>query len=346
MTTVPQNQPSIVFEQDKVAASIKLACGPIAHQIEVAYECVGPKSAPLILVMGGISSHRSATSYAERGWWSSVAGTEGTLNPQRYRLLGIDFLGGLGGSTAFGDLAPDFDSPFLTTQDQARAVYAVIKALGVSQIDTWVGCSFGGMVGLSFASLFPHAVKRVVAVSAAHRSTPHAMALRWIQQTIARETSANETALPLSLARALAMTTYRTPSELNRRFSSDSVEHDRQAITSYLNYCGQQFSKRFSVEQFTQLSDAIDRHFVDPQSIRVPVSFIGVEEDQLVPIQQLRSLINEINAEADMYEFSSMYGHDAFLKEPETLNAILKHIICPNPNTVFRGIRHWRQHDC
>jgi homoserine O-acetyltransferase len=53
----------------------------------------------------------------------------------------------------------------------------------------------------------------------------------------------------------------------------------------------------------------------------VPTTAIAVREDQLVPLSDVRAMIARLPS-AQLHEISSIYGHDAFLKESEQLRAI------------------------
>ena len=66
-----------------------------------------------------------------------------------------------------------------------------------------------------------------------------------------------------------------------------------------------------------------DLHRVEPESIRVPTTLIGVTEDQLVPISDMRELRDRHGGNCSLVEISSIYGHDAFLKETEVLRDVL-----------------------
>ena len=56
--------------------------------------------------------------------------------------------------------------------------------------------------------------------------------------------------------------------------------------------------------------------------------FIGVEQDMLIPSSELSSLADAINASgqrrAEFVELSSIFGHDAFLKETDHIGRILR----------------------
>ena len=119
------------------------------------------------------------------------------------------------------------------------------------------------------------------------------MATGWrsIQRKIVRlgiETHRAEDAL--SIARGLAMTTYRTADEFDARFNGPGEACEtglRFPVDGYLDYHGQQFSSRFGPASFLCLSESIDLHRVDVGRISVPMTLIGVRDDSLVPVQLL-----------------------------------------------------------
>jgi homoserine O-acetyltransferase/O-succinyltransferase len=53
----------------------------------------------------------------------------------------------------------------------------------------------------------------------------------------------------------------------------------------------------------------------------VPTTIVAVREDQLVPLADLRAVAARLPI-AKLHEISSIYGHDAFLKESDQLRAI------------------------
>jgi homoserine O-acetyltransferase len=215
----------------------------------------------------------------------------------------------------------------VTSSDQARALAAVLDALDVSAV-TLVGASYGGMVGLAFARLFPSRARRMLILCAAHRTHPMATALRAVQRRIVRlACEAGRPADGLSLARSLAMTTYRSAEEFDRRFDW-RPEGGRGAacfpVERYLDARGDDFAARFSAERFTRLSESIDLHRVDPDGLTVPTVLVSVDTDALVPSW----LVNELTARAPGVErhltLRSIYGHDAFLKEAALVSDVIR----------------------
>ena len=54
----------------------------------------------------------------------------------------------------------------------------------------------------------------------------------------------------------------------------------------------------------------------------MPVTLVAVVEDQLVPLSDMRELRDRLAGNCRLVEISSLYGHDAFLKETEVLRDV------------------------
>jgi homoserine O-acetyltransferase len=129
----------------------------------------------------------------------------------------------------------------------------------------------------------------------------------------------------LRLARALAMATYRSPEEFAVRFAGAPARIDGRfqfPVESYLLARGDAYAATYVPEAFVCLSESIDLHQVDASRIRVPVTLVAILEDQLIPISDMRSLHTRLGGPAALVELSSLYGHDAFLKEGDALQPV------------------------
>jgi homoserine O-acetyltransferase len=275
---------------------------------------VGSGDKPVVLVLGGISANRhvcdaSASQTPQSGWWREAVGPGGILDTQKVRILSFDFLPG------------DEDGEVtITPRDQARLAQLVCDYFRIERVQAFIGYSYGGMVALHFGALFPERVERLIVTSASHRPHPMGTAWRSIQRKIVRfglETSQPERAL--SLARELGMTTYRTAWEFGERFSSN-----QSGVEEYLTARGEAFIGKMSPQRYLSLSQSIDLHQVAPEAIRVPITLVGFRQDQLVLLEEMRQLCQKLPRVQGYYEFDSIYGHDAFLKEIPLLSPILK----------------------
>lgn len=287
------------------------------------FEIVGPRVAPAVAVLGGISANRHIRSGVDPrpGWWETLAGPGRALDTQRYQLVGFDFLDG--GRARDG--RPD---RIVTTHDQADALAAVLDAVGVRRLHAIVGASYGGMVALAFAERYPDRVERLVVIGAAHRPHPMTTALRALQRRIVElGLDTGRVTESLVLARALAMTTYRTATEFAGRFDHrPATRTERDAdfpVERYLRHQGEQFASRWRPERFLALSLSGDLHAVDAAAIRTPAVLVAAEGDTLVPREQMVELSRSLGAPNDLVDLPSRCGHDAFLTETAAVGHIL-----------------------
>jgi homoserine O-acetyltransferase len=303
-------------------ARLPLHHGGALERAVVAWRLVGAPDAPVVAALGGISADRAVCDPEApgRGWWRELAGPGRPLDTDRHAVLGIDYLGS-GASSA--PMPGQTDFPRVDSRDQAAALLAVCDELGIARLHAVAGASYGGMVGLALAECAPLRVRRVLAISAAHRS--HALATGWrsTQRAIVRHCLAlGDRSGGLALARALAMTTYRTRAGFERRFPAPAggggIRGDFE-VEQYLGARGADYARRTRPESFLSLSESIDRHRVDPARIRVPVDLVAIAEDQLVTLAEMRELAGSLAGPAVLHELHSDFGHDAFLKETDLL---------------------------
>lgn len=303
-----------------VDVAVPRPSGPL--RARVGFELHGPEHAPPVVVLGGISAGRHLLPTAldpTPGWWSGVVGSAGPLDPGCRRLIGVDFLGGA---------AHHVDPPAsVSTLDQAHALAAVLDHLGVDRARL-VGASYGGMVALAFASAFPHRVDRLVVLCAAHRTHPMATALRSVQRGVVRLGERSDRVEEgLSLARALAMTTYRSAEEFESRFAARASGQDRGCarfpVEAYLEARGRAFAATFPAAAYLVLSESVDTHEVSPERIVSPTTLVSFDSDTLVPPWLVEELAATAPGVSLHVELQSPYGHDAFLKERDLVRDVV-----------------------
>ncbi len=323
---VPSKSSAAVDAVLELPAAWPLHHGDTLLEPRVAYRLIGPAGAPVVAVLGGISAHRFLT--APDGWWPDMVGPDLGVDTTRFRVLGIDYLGGLGGSST-----PHGGTPFppVSSIDQAAMLQQVVEHLDLGALHAIVGASYGGMVALSFAARHAASVNRIVILSAADRAQVLSTAWRSVQRQIVREAIARgDGASGLKLARALAMATYRSQTEFALRFNGPAVrdaERFRFPVEGYLFARGDDYVQKYRAESFLALSESIDLHVVDPAEVTTPATLIGVREDQLVPVADMRSLAVRLAGPQQLIEINSIFGHDAFLKEAAMLNPLLKNAL-------------------
>lgn len=281
---------------------------PGTAPVQLRFRLHGNAQGPVIVALGGISANRQV-----QCWWRSLYGHGRCLDPDRVRVLGIDWLDHSG--------TPETG---ITTTMQAHALAAVLDHLGIERVRALVGASYGAMVGLAFAQHHGHRLDHLVAISGADRARPASMALRHVQREIIRlGHDTGQTARAVALARALAMTTYRPAKLFDQRFDVGQPDEALSEVAGYLDHVGRCFSDNFDAGRYQRLSESLDRHRVDSSCIQVPVDLVSVDSDHLVTPREMARLAAELGPTCRLHRLESPYGHDAFLKESQAFNTLL-----------------------
>ncbi|WP_341502257.1 alpha/beta fold hydrolase [Gallaecimonas sp. GXIMD4217] len=288
---------------------LALASGDRLASWQLAYRWQGKAGAPVVLVLGGISADRFAWRADGSGWWQGLF--DHGLDLARFRVLTLDYLGGVGESSpAPGPLA---------VADQALAIALLLERLNVTRLDAVIGASFGAMVALELARHSPELVERLVLIAGAHRSHRLGAAWRGLQrQVLALGEQAGDPALGVALARALAMCSYRCAREFDERFAETP-----QAALDYVLSRGQRFAERHDGQVLSRLGQAIDEHRLDPHRIHCPCLVLGLDSDQLVPPWLLAELAEQLPRCRGLEIWPSKYGHDGFIKETRAFGPVL-----------------------
>lgn len=286
----------------------------------ISYEGAGPVGAPLVLIAGGISANRHVCGHAHDrapGWWEGQAPTLGGA-----RWLAIDWIG----------ISAELDIS-VTPADQARAMLALLDHLGIASVSAFVGASYGGMVGMHFARLAPARCNALLAINAAHRTHPFVHAQRALQrQAIALGERLGDATAGVSLARKIAMLSYRTPAEFERRFCDPpQLCGDRvtSAAEAYLDAHGERHARRMGAAAYRRLSESIDLHAIAPEAIAVKAIFAGTPDDRLIPLDDVRALAAGA-PDARLATLPGGFGHDSFLKEEAAVADLLSSFLSDN----------------
>ena len=281
------------------------------QRVKARGQIVGPQTAPATIVLGGVSaSDQLCPCIDDQGWWPGIAGVGKALCPQDHQLLSACFLG-------------EGVRPFPTIEDQAQAILALADEAGLETFSL-VGASYGGVIALTIAAIAPKRVTSLKILSAASRPNPMITAWRSIQREtvkMARDLGAPEQGV--DLARRLAMTTYRTPEEFKQRFDNPAEgSRDAAGVEAYLEARGQDYAHKTSAERFIALSQSMDSANVPVENITAPTHFFAVAEDRLAPPEDIEETAARMKQARITYH-SSLYGHDAFLKDVDVVSAFL-----------------------
>jgi len=298
----------------------QLERGGILRGDKIRGRWIGNPNGPTLMVLGGISADRFVGDGGRtgRGWWGNLVHKGGPIDLNKFKIIGYDFAPNL---DAQCDLCP------VTTRDQAGRLAALLDGLDIEALDGFIGSSYGGMCGLALAQHYPGRIKNLCVISAAHRPYPIGAAWRGIQRRIVRlGMEAGTPEAGLKLARELAMTTYRTPKEFAHRFALDETSQNPSHfdICDYLGARGDAFAEVTDAARFLVMSESIDLHRITPEAITIPTLVMTAISDQIAPLPDMRELCDRLSGPSELFTFTSLYGHDAFLKEYDAMGPRLE----------------------
>lgn len=354
----------------------------------------GPKNkdAPAVLIIHALTGDARADS-----WWGPVVGPGKVLDPTKMRLYCFNLLGSCYGTTgpagAGFPLASESNGPkdnhaaTLTTWDQARSILLALDALGVKRLHLCVGGSLGGMIALCLAALAPDRVERLAPVAATAASSAWVVGWNHVARGIIRLDPGYPTEVTqgLSVARQLAMLTYRAEPGLDRyqpRTANAPWEGNHAyPIQSYLDYQGKKLVARFDARAYLSLLDSMDHHDLarrptapgeheswrlgpdapkaqdDPSEpevswglsrIRASVVTASVDSDELFFPEQTERFAETLRKQGRLVEehtIHSIHGHDAFLIEWDQLTVILARALAQPLDEEFKRLQARRAGD-
>jgi homoserine O-acetyltransferase/O-succinyltransferase len=319
--------------------SFTLQNGTTLPDLTVAYRHDGPSpdEAPQVLVIHALTGSADAAG----DWWEPLIGEGRALDTDRIGVLCANLLGGRYGTTGPSSLHPRTGRPYgpafpaVTVVDQAEAHWRLLDALGIDELALATGGSLGGMVALEVALARPDAVHRIAPIAAPAAIGPMAVAWNHLQLQLIEHLGLGG----LSLARQLAMTTYRSETDFADRFGGSLEADGRPSIVSYLYHQGDKLVERFDPATYRILVGAMDGHDIGRGrgglggAIRrlaqggVALTGIGIEGDILYGPRQVRGLVETAaqgGVSATYREITSTKGHDAFLIEWDQLTAFFR----------------------
>lgn len=291
-----------------VPADFRCESGDTLPDSHLRLRVFGDPRRPVVVVSGGISSGRCLDE-----WWGDQVDEGAAIDLTRYCAIGFDF-------------SPTEDRRVrLSPLDQARLVAIALDVLGVERVFAWVGASYGAMVGLAFAAEAPARVERLCAISTAHKPAALARGWRGVQRRVVEFAIAQGAAEEgLSLARQLAMITYRSAEEFDERFPGGVGADGRSELDRYLVSRGDAYVGAMAPQRWLSLSESIDRLDVDAALVGADVTLAACPTDQIAPIELIEDLSRQLPNLRALHALPSLYGHDAFLKEPAQVAAIIR----------------------
>jgi homoserine O-acetyltransferase len=273
-------------------------------------------------------------------WWAPLIGPGQILDTDKFGVTCMNLLGsryGTSGPTSRNPVTGKSYGrafPRVTVRDQARAQWRLMDALGIGKLALATGGSLGGMVALEVALERPGEISRVVPMAAPARIGQLAVGWDHIQLEMIDKLGMEG----LNLARQLAMTTYRSEVDFEKRFAGRVEDEGTPAVVSYLAHQGHKLLERFDGDTYRTLVRAMDTHDIGRgrggevaalsrlAAYGTRLTGVGIEGDILYGTNQVKAIVEaarEAGMDAAYREILSTKGHDAFLVEWDQLTTIL-----------------------
>ena len=341
-----------------------LECGRALAGVNLHYAVYGRLNAArdnAVLVCHALSGSALVGS-----WWPEIFAPGGVLSLERDFVICVNMLGSCYGSTGPGSVDPETgniygpDFPLVSIRDNVRAQARLLDSLGIRRLRLVMGGSIGGMQALDWTIHDPGRVECAAVIGVAPLSAM-GLALNHLQrQAIEHDPDwAGGYYLPqrpprqgLSLARQIAMLSYKSAELFNERFGRNPNRNgedpwglDNQGggliggrfdIAGYLDHQGERFIDRFDANSYLAILRTMDtwdplQGYSSPAEafgrIRARLCFVGISSDWLFPAREVSDFANTIRAagvHADYREMTSNHGHDAFLAEQAELLRLLQ----------------------
>ena len=210
------------------------------------------------------------------------------------------------------------------------------NAIGAKNIECVIGGSMGGMQALEWAIMGGDFVKKAVIIGCGAAHTAWQIAISETQrQAIYADPKWNNGNVDmnnpptsgLSVARQIAMLSYRTPVAYQKKFGREKDGNGIWQAKKYLEYQGNKFLERFDPVSYIKITEQMDMHDVGRNrgsieeallQIKGKCLIVGIDSDILYPLYEQEELAQLIpNSKLSIIKSSE--GHDGFLLEQTQL---------------------------
>mmetsp|Transcript_3964 Transcript_3964/g.6231 ORF Transcript_3964/g.6231 Transcript_3964/m.6231 type:complete len:403 (-) Transcript_3964:192-1400(-) len=333
-----------------VLPDFQLECGKTLKSPQVCYKTWGTLNEQKDNAM--VVCHALTGNADLESWWGGLLGPGKPFDTDKYFVVCANVVSSCYGSTNHASTDPDTGKPYgryfgpVTVRDSVGMHLAMVQGLGVRGIQAVIGGSLGGMQALEWLLLGGPLVKAgvVIGCGATHTSWQIAVSEAQRQAIYADPRWAGGHYPPehpplkgLSVARQIAMVTYRSSEGYHRKFGREVQPHPEAhegeafSVRSYLEYQGEKFLSRFDPLSYVQMTELMDSHDVGRgrggvdqalASVQQPTLVIGIDSDILYPLWMQEELAEKIPG-ADLKIVRSIDGHDAFLLEQEQISGFI-----------------------
>ena len=263
------------------------------------------------------------------GWATELVGEGRPLDTDSLHVVVPSLLGSPFGASSPVSVNPQTGSPYgaklppLTVLDQARAVAALLRGLGVERARAVVGVGLGGMVALRLAALFPERMASTVVLGAAY-ALPESLRERLAMAHHALRMDADFHDGDYALGAGPRRTVRKQALEY-LRLASASLPGDEPALEAE----AQALADTFDANAWALLCTAYAGAELteDLAEVRAPVLLAAGSGDALAPPSRVRDTYHQLSAagvRAYYHELPEPCAHRGLLTEARRLRGPLR----------------------
>jgi homoserine O-acetyltransferase/O-succinyltransferase len=321
----------------------RLESGAVLPEVNIGYHTYGKlneRGDNVIWICHALTANSEV-----QDWWPGMVGEGCVFDTTQYFVVCANILGSCYGST--GPLSVDPRSgqpyyhkfPLITIRDMVGAHGLLCRHLGIRKIALLVGGSMGGYQALEWSVLEPQLIERLVLLATSARESAWGIAIHSAQRLAIEADATWKTDSPkaggkgLKTARAIGMITYRNYHTYRAtQTDGDGDKLDGFKASSYIEHQGNKLVNRFNAYSYWTLTKSMDAHNLARRrserveevlrTIKQRTLVVSIKGDLLCPREEQQLLAQHIPG-AQLVEIDSLYGHDGFLVECDTIS---KHV--------------------
>lgn len=297
-----------------------------------------PNSKPIIWVIHGLTGTDNPFE-----WWSGIFNSKSEYCSGKYAIVSVTIPNSSYSlsSPKLSDYQIDrnIEKWILSIKNVATIFNQIRTELKIESIHSLIGASLGGQIALEYAIILGNKLQQLKLIATNAKHSAWGQAYNYCQRqaieldpefSVNPFTSAKK---GLSLARSIAMISYRTYQQYEATQSSPFHDIEELKVESYLNYQGTKIGERFSAIHYWLLTKMMDSQQLASseeqieqklQQISAYTTIISFSSDILFPKEESEFLAKQI-PNSKHFSFQSDYGHDAFLVEYKLVKQALFH---------------------
>lgn len=294
------------------------------------------------------------------GWWDDCIGPGKAFDTDRFFVICSNVLGGCYGST--GPMSHDkatgkaygLNLPVVTIRDIVNAQTKLIDHLEIDKLLCVAGGSMGGMQVLEWSANHPERLHASIPIATTAHHSPMLIAFSEVgRQAIYADPawnggdyheSAQKPDAGLAVARMVGHITYLSEASMQEKFGrrlQDLAKYGYEfqtefQVESYLKYNGLSFTRRFDANSYLYITKAMDYFDLSAKTGSLAAAFasstqirylvLSFTSDWLYPSYHSKELVSALTAagaDVTYLDVASVWGHDAFLLEVDTMTELL-----------------------